>query len=102
MLLWCAYIFVNSLDLEQAQHNVGSDLDPICLTLSVHEIFFEKVKFGEKKTVEDEKKIIKKLPNIYRKKNIVQKPRVVPAIEDGLPIKLPEGTMMIVLASHGE
>ena len=42
MLLWCAYIFVNSLNLEQAQHNVGSDLDPICLTLSVHEIFFLK------------------------------------------------------------
>ena len=64
--------------------------------------FFEKVKFG-KKTVEDEKKNHKKrLPNIYRKKNMVQKPRVVPAIEDRLPIKLPEGTMMIVLASHGE
>ena len=55
MLLWCAYIFVNSLDLEQAQHNVGSDLDPICLTLSVQKWFFEKVKFG-KKTVKDEKK----------------------------------------------
>ena len=31
--------------------------------------FFEKVKFGEKKTVEDEKKNHKKkLPNIYRNK----------------------------------
>ena len=66
-------------------------------------IFFEKVKFGKKNSRRQKKKVIKKkLPNIYRKKNMVQKPRVVPAIEDGLPIKLPEGTMMIVLASHGE
>ena len=66
MLLWCAYIFVNSFNLEQAQHNVGSDHDPICLTLSVHEFFFEKVKFGKKTTkVEDEKKIIKITQHIW-------------------------------------
>ena len=67
MLLWCAYSFLNSLDLEQAQHNVGSDLDPNCLTLSVPERIFEKVKFREKKNQWKTKKIIKFLSNINRK-----------------------------------
>ena len=35
MLLWSAYIFVNSLDLDQDQHNVGPDPEPNCLILSV-------------------------------------------------------------------
>ena len=35
--LGCCYIFTNSLDLDQAQHNVWHDLDPNCLTPSVPE-----------------------------------------------------------------
>ena len=50
--------FTNSLDPDQAQQNVGPDLelncdlDPNCLTLMVFlkELFFEKVNFEKKST----------------------------------------------------
>ena len=35
LLLWCRLLitFANSLDTDQAQQNIGPDLDPNCLTL---------------------------------------------------------------------
>ena len=48
--------FADSLSPDQAQQNVGPDLDPNCLTLWWYswEIFFEKVNF-EKKSTDDKK-----------------------------------------------
>ena len=41
--------FANSFDPVQARHNVGPDLDPNCLTLTVFlKEFFEKVEFEKK------------------------------------------------------
>ena len=53
--------FVNSLDPDQAQQNIGPGLDPNCLTLCWYSwaIFFEKVNLKKKKKSTDDKKACK-------------------------------------------